>query len=806
MTSCGVAFSGGGMRSAALCSGVLRYLLQHKIVFDYLSCVSGGGFTGAAYLDWKYRHNQQDSSEWHHKFFNHLRRRCGIFCSWGNPLIGIIDAVILLLLCVVVAIILPAFTSLAFAFPTAFAVDFLFGDILRAGFHCPTTSTNSSFSNPATENKGCTLVPNGSQDETFVLFGALFATSGGLYVLKFLFRPCRSSIHSKLELLYFISCSLFLMTFLPWFFEVFLRAQTSVYVNGFILLGSVFLWLGFPPLRNAASLALLVYAYAYTTKWRVYRSPVLIFSYSEDTFYKALLGSAVLLWISPFLGMIKMAAVHTYGRWRLQKAFFFTESTRCLGCAGISVNDCIPFCSCAEVSEWEELEKGYVTLGDLAGMNPVYLCNTVVNNWRREHNIANTGHEAEAFELLTLSPTGIERLDEDPDEHSSFAGKIHPRDLKLSDVTATSAAALALYMGVYDVRTETVRKLQMVLGIHFGKALVSDPSGDVAGSTFSYCRFLPALIQMLIVVPVILPPFLSNHWHVIVVSWYLAILVLVLFIASLSTGSENGGCLDKFVRWCTVNIYHVRFARLFLQTIDVGPVPPAILNLSDGGHIEGLGLLALLKKRLRKIVVIDGTTPGNGQRVSSQLLRSLELARKRLRCSFSAMDGRDITEDLRSKLDQVPPRHKPRFYKFRVEYKDKKGNTVDNEQTGKGEIMLILPRHPDEGTPSPIGLARSWEDYTRDTNQPMSGKKWGSGPDLEAGEVDRLTGCCCECCHVTCWRACCGVCCGIFPHHVTLNQFFTSAMYSAYHREGYRACLDAEIEHFFSDAEAGEKK
>ena len=68
-----------------------------------------------------------------------------------------------------------------------------------------------------------------------------------------------------------------------------------------------------------------------------------------------------------------------------------------------------------------------------------------------------------------------------------FIGKIHPCDLKLSDVTATSAAALALYMGVYDVRTETVRKLQMVLGIHFGKALVSDPSEEVAGSTFSYC-------------------------------------------------------------------------------------------------------------------------------------------------------------------------------------------------------------------------------------------------------------------------------------------------------------------------------
>ena len=33
------------------------------------------------------------------------------------------------------------------------------------------------------------------------------------------------------------------------------------------------------------------------------------------------------------------------------------------------MNDCIPFCSCAEASEWEELEKGYVTLG-------MYLCHT----------------------------------------------------------------------------------------------------------------------------------------------------------------------------------------------------------------------------------------------------------------------------------------------------------------------------------------------------------------------------------------------------------------------------------------------
>lgn len=55
--------------------------------------------------------------------------------------------------------------------------------------------------------------------------------------------------------------------------------------------------------------------------------------------------------------------------------------------------------------------------GDLAGMKPEYLCNTVANNWQKEPS-----GNSDAFELLTLSPTGIERLDESPDEYSSFAG------------------------------------------------------------------------------------------------------------------------------------------------------------------------------------------------------------------------------------------------------------------------------------------------------------------------------------------------------------------------------------------------
>jgi len=51
-------------------------------------------------------------------------------------------------------------------------------------------------------------------------------------------------------------------------------------------------------------------------------------------------------------------------------------------------------------------------------MKPEYLCNTVANNWQKKPN----GNNPDAFELLILSPTGIERLDENPDEYSSFTG------------------------------------------------------------------------------------------------------------------------------------------------------------------------------------------------------------------------------------------------------------------------------------------------------------------------------------------------------------------------------------------------
>ncbi|KAJ7385140.1 hypothetical protein OS493_017513 [Desmophyllum pertusum] len=54
------------------------------------------------------------------------------------------------------------------------------------------------------------------------------------------------------------------------------------------------------------------------------------------------------------------------------------------------------------------------------------------------------------------------------------------------------------------------------------------------------------------------------------------------------------------------NVPFVRFVRDMLDVVNQGPMPPPILRLSDGGHIENLAILPLLKKRLPEIVVVDG--------------------------------------------------------------------------------------------------------------------------------------------------------------------------------------------------------
>lgn len=61
----GLAFSGGGIRSATFNLGIIQALAQKKLLnkFDYLSTVSGGSYIGSWLISWAYR-EQQSTPRW----------------------------------------------------------------------------------------------------------------------------------------------------------------------------------------------------------------------------------------------------------------------------------------------------------------------------------------------------------------------------------------------------------------------------------------------------------------------------------------------------------------------------------------------------------------------------------------------------------------------------------------------------------------------------------------------------------------------------------------------------------------------
>ena len=141
------------------------------------------------------------------------------------------------------------------------------------------------------------------------------------------------------------------------------------------------------------------------------------------------------------------------------------------GCQGIGLEDLfLASCKCASQTEWKQLghdESGPLTLGDLGpDMKPQYISNVVVNEWSLEED------EKQRYELLVMSPTVIERLDQEG--QGQFKGKLEPKHVKLSAAMATSAAAVARNVGAYEDSTVGLKQLQVVLGLGMDSFWVSD--------------------------------------------------------------------------------------------------------------------------------------------------------------------------------------------------------------------------------------------------------------------------------------------------------------------------------------------
>ena len=312
----GVAFSGGGIRSAAFSSGILRRLLHKSVPVDYLSCVSGGGFTGTGYLEWKYRNGGIDDAEWHNKFFDQMRKHASTLCVWRNPVQGLCDSIFMILMVFIIGIVIPLLIWVPIAFPVAYIVDYGFGDVLRSGFTCKWdknyNATKLNTTNLNASNHNCILDP-AKDNRTNLTF----------YFLSFLLGTlvfyCIYKLSSKkLEHYFYIPVSVMTLTlaftFLPWFFEMYMSI-VPMWMKGLVLFLGVLLWMGIPPLRSKASWSLLLYFYAFVIRWRVFTNPILGIKYVEHTFILILWVSVLFFLLSPFLSSVQQNSIHAFYRY-----------------------------------------------------------------------------------------------------------------------------------------------------------------------------------------------------------------------------------------------------------------------------------------------------------------------------------------------------------------------------------------------------------------------------------------------------------------------------------------------------------
>ena len=303
----GIAFSGGGIRSAAFCSGALRKMLQDKVPMEYLSCVSGGGYTGAAFLDWKKRKGPTD--QWHGEFFENMRNNAGYLCNWQSPLWGICQSFYFTFLLIFVVIILPCVLWLPNAFPVAVFVDFCFGGILRENSTCPPSVSMGTKTSFLILDLYGDCQPPGRRV-------ALFVTTFALWVVFLILSRIKCLIKGQNWSRFFsiLSGLVLALTFFPWVTHDFLwPLRTWIKVLVFIIF--LVLPFFFPIVRNFAAIFLFFYAYTLVVSWRVFKGDLFgVLPYSDEVFYPILIGCAIVGILFPVIGSIHQSLFNIYYR------------------------------------------------------------------------------------------------------------------------------------------------------------------------------------------------------------------------------------------------------------------------------------------------------------------------------------------------------------------------------------------------------------------------------------------------------------------------------------------------------------
>ena len=202
-------------------------------------------------MDWKFRHDKQDNKDWHLRFFDHLRKKSGIFCDWRRPLHGIFDCKILFCLPVQVALVVPFVLWFAYAFPLACVIDFLAGDIIRG--EIITKCDSSTVLVNETVQECLQRRERKAIESRFCLFASPLVLAFVSYFLMSLFPRIKTAFSFMIT-----ACgAIFGLLFLPWFFHDVLEFIPT-WIKIVVILPSALLWCAFPVLRRNATLVLIL--------------------------------------------------------------------------------------------------------------------------------------------------------------------------------------------------------------------------------------------------------------------------------------------------------------------------------------------------------------------------------------------------------------------------------------------------------------------------------------------------------------------------------------------------------------------
>eukprot|EP00117_Sycon_ciliatum_P036512 scpid76506/ scgid5365/ len=123
-----------------------------------------------------------------------------------------------------------------------------------------------------------------------------------------------------------------------------------------------------------------------------------------------------------------------------------------------------------------------------------------------------------------------------------------------------------------------------------------------------------------------------------------------------------------------------------------GNHPDYILHISDGGHMENLALLPLLRRRTDYIILADGSLHGTIDH-ACLLWDAMNYARMWLGCQFTSLDDTDVDEHMLRTMGYHSDGAAPQAYGLKVKYMGQ--NELGEEEVVKeGRILMVQPRHP----------------------------------------------------------------------------------------------------------------